>query len=151
MLSNKDSITRLYYGDMYSDDGQYMATKSPYYDAIDTLLKARIKYAAGGQDMKITYVEGDKSHMDWDYTGVLTSVRYGTGANEAADKGNEATKTQGMAVITSNNPSLKLNQNDKVIVNMGAAHKNQEYRPLLLTTKDGLTSYTFDAAAKSLY
>ena len=33
MLSNKDSITRLYYGDMYSDDGQYMATKSPYYDA----------------------------------------------------------------------------------------------------------------------
>ena len=151
MLSNKDSITRLYYGDMYSDDGQYMATKSPYYDAIDTLLKARIKYAAGGQDMKITYVEGDKSHMDWDYTGVLTSVRYGTGANEVTDQGNEATKTQGMAVITSNNPSLKLNQNDKVIVNMGAAHKNQEYRPLLLTTKDGLTSYTSDAAAKSLY
>ena len=151
MLSNKDSITRLYYGDMYSDDGQYMATKSPYYDAIDTLLKARIKYAAGGQDMKITYVEGDKSHMDWDYTGVLTSVRYGTGANEATDQGSEATKTQGMAVITSNNPSLKLNQNDKVIVNMGAAHKNQEYRPLLLTTKDGLTSYTSDAAAKSLY
>lgn len=113
MLSNKDSITRVYYGDMYTDDGQYMATKSPYYDAIETLMKARIKYAAGGQDMKITYVEGDKSNMDWDYTGVLTSVRYGTGANEASDSGNEATKTQGMAVITSNNPSLKLKASDK--------------------------------------
>ncbi|MGT2750258.1 glycoside hydrolase family 70 protein [Streptococcus orisasini] len=151
MLSNKDSITRVYYGDMYTDDGQYMATKSPYYDAIETLMKARIKYAAGGQDMKITYVEGDKANMDWDYTGVLTSVRYGTGANEATDSGNAATKTQGMAVITSNNPSLKLTTNDKVIVNMGAAHKNQEYRPLLLTTKDGLITYTSDAAAKSFY
>lgn len=151
MLSNKDSITRVYYGDMYTDDGQYMATKSPYYDAIETLMKARIKYAAGGQDMKITYVEGDKSNMDWDYTGVLTSVRYGTGANEASDSGNEATKTQGMAVITSNNPSLKLKASDKVIVNMGAAHKNQEYRPLILTTQDGLATYASDNAAKSLY
>lgn len=151
MLSNKDSITRVYYGDMYTDDGQYMATKSPYYDAIEALMKARIKYAAGGQDMKITYVEGDKANMDWDYTGVLTSVRYGTGANEATDSGNEATKTQGMAVITSNNPSLKLNANDKVVVNMGAAHKNQEYRPLILTTQDGLAAYASDDAAKAFY
>ena len=35
MLTNKDSITRVYYGDLFTDDGQYMAQKSPYYNAID--------------------------------------------------------------------------------------------------------------------
>ncbi len=39
----------------------------------------------------------------------LTSVRYGTGANEATDEGTAETRTQGMAVIASNNPNLKLN------------------------------------------
>ena len=52
------------YGDLYTDDGQYMEKKSPYYDAIDALLRARIKYVAGGQDMKVTYMgvsrEADK-------------------------------------------------------------------------------------------
>lgn len=48
MLTNKDSITRVYYGDLFTDDGQYMAEKSPYYNAIDALLRARIKYVAGG-------------------------------------------------------------------------------------------------------
>ncbi|MBJ7654348.1 glycoside hydrolase family 70 protein, partial [Weissella confusa] len=53
LLTNKDTIPRVYYGDMYTDDGQYMATKSPYYDAISALLKARIKYVAGGQTMAV--------------------------------------------------------------------------------------------------
>ena len=53
MLSNKDSITRVYYGDLYTDDGQYMEKNLPYHDAIDALLRARIKYVAGGQDMKV--------------------------------------------------------------------------------------------------
>lgn len=149
MLSNKDSITRLYYGDMYTDDGQYMATKSPYYDAIDALLRARIKYAAGGQDMKITYVQGDTANMDWPYNGVLTSVRYGTGANEATDAGTAATRTQGMGVITSNNPSLKLNATDQVVLAMGKAHANQDYRPLVTTTANGLSIYATDAETPS--
>lgn len=145
MLSNKDSITRVYYGDMYTDDGHYMAKKTPYYDAIETLMKARIKYAAGGQDMAITEITGaNKKDWAWDYSGVLTSVRYGTGANEAADTGTQATRTQGMAVIVANNPDLKLAQSDQVRVNMGAAHKNQAYRPLLLTDKDGLHHYLSD-------
>ena len=136
MLSNKDSITRVYYGDLYTDDGQYMEKKSPYHDAIDALLRARIKYVAGGQDMKVTY--------KWSYNGILTSVRYGTGANEATDEGTAETRTQGMAVIASNNPNLKLNAWDKLQVNMGAAHKNQYYRPVLLTTKDGISRYLTD-------
>nr|WP_274377742.1 glycoside hydrolase family 70 protein [Leuconostoc mesenteroides] len=48
LLTNKDTVPRVYYGDLYTDDGQYMATKSPYYDAINTLLKARVQYVAGG-------------------------------------------------------------------------------------------------------
>lgn len=53
MLINKDSVTRVYYGDLYREDGHYMAKKTPYFDAIDTLLRARIKYVAGGQDMEV--------------------------------------------------------------------------------------------------
>ena len=53
LLTNKDTVPRVYYGDLYTDDGQYMATKSPYYDAINTLLKARVQYVAGGQSMSV--------------------------------------------------------------------------------------------------
>ena len=144
MLSNKDSITRVYYGDLYTDDGQYMEKKSPYHDAIDSLLRARIKYVAGGQDMKVTYMGVPREADKWAYNGILTSVRYGTGANEATDEGTAETRTQGMAVIASNNPNLKLNEWDKLQVNMGAAHKNQYYRPVLLTTKDGISRYLTD-------
>ena len=56
MLTNKDSVTRVYYGDLYREDGHYMAKKTPYFDAIDTLLRARIKYVAGGQDMEVKKV-----------------------------------------------------------------------------------------------
>ncbi|MDO4666634.1 MAG: glycoside hydrolase family 70 protein [Streptococcus sp.] len=144
MLSNKDSITRVYYGDLYTDDGQYMAEKSPYYDALDALMRARIKYVSGGQDMKVTYMGVPRESDKWSYNGILTSVRYGTGANEATDVGTAQTRTEGMAVITSNNPDLKLNKWDTLKVNMGAAHKLQKYRPLLLTTKDGIARYLTD-------
>ncbi len=148
MLSNKDAITRVYYGDLYTDDGQYMATKSPYYDALDTLMRARYRYVSGGQDMAVTYV-GSSDNPDFSYNGVLTSVRYGTGAETATDLGTSETRTQGMAVITSNNPDLQLGETDKVTVSMGAAHTHQAYRPLLLTTQEGLATYLTDADVPS--
>ena len=95
MLTNKDTVPRVYYGDLYTDDGQYMAQKSPYHDAISTLLKARIRYAAGGQDLKMNYV-GSGNTNGWDASGILTSVRYGTGANNASDGGTAETRNQGM-------------------------------------------------------
>ena len=58
-----------YYGDLFTDNGQYMAVKSPYYDQIVALLKSRIKYAAGGQAMNVQYPDGANG-------GVLTSVRF---------------------------------------------------------------------------
>ena len=147
MLTHKDTVPRVYYGDMYTDDGQYMAQKSPYYDAIETLLKGRIRYAAGGQDMKVNYI-GYGNTNGWDAAGVLTSVRYGTGANRASDAGTAETRNQGMAVIVSNQPALRLTSN--LTINMGAAHRNQAYRPLLLTTKDGVATYLNDSDANGI-
>lgn len=114
MLTNKDSITRVYYGDLFTDDGQYMAEKSPYYNAIDALLRARIKYVAGGQDMKVTKLNGYE---------IMSSVRYGKGAEEANQLGTAETRNQGMLVLTANRPDMKLGTNDRLVVNMGAAHK----------------------------
>ena len=147
MLTHKDTVPRVYYGDMYTDDGQYMAKKSPYYDAIETLLKGRIRYAAGGQDMKVNYI-GYGNTNGWDAAGVLTSVRYGTGANSASDAGTAETRNQGMAVIVSNQPALRLTSN--LTINMGAAHRNQAYRPLLLTTNDGVATYLNDSDANGI-
>lgn len=136
MLTNKDSITRVYYGDLFTDDGQYMAQKSPYYNAIDALLRARIKYVAGGQDMKVTKLNGYE---------IMSSVRYGKGAEEANQLGTAETRNQGMLVLTANRPDMKLGANDRLVVNMGAAHKNQAYRPLLLCKSTGLATYLKDS------
>lgn len=136
MLTNKDSITRVYYGDLFTDDGQYMAEKSPYYNAIDALLRARIKYVAGGQDMKVTKLNGYE---------IMSSVRYGKGAEEANQLGTAETRNQGMLVLTANRPDMKLGTNDRLVVNMGAAHKNQAYRPLLLSKSTGLATYLKDS------
>ena len=136
MLTNKDSITRVYYGDLFTDDGQYMAEKSPYYNAIDALLRARIKYVAGGQDMKVTKLNGYE---------IMSSVRYGKGAEEANQLGTAETRNQGMLVLTANRPDMKLGTHDRLVVNMGAAHKNQAYRPLLLSKSTGLATYLKDS------
>lgn len=139
LLTNKDTIPRVYYGDMFTDDGQYMAKQSPYYQAIDALLKARIKYDAGGQTMKMNYFPDEQS--------VMTSVRYGKGAMTASDSGNQETRYQGIGLVVNNRPDLKLSDKDEVKMDMGAAHKNQDYRPVLLTTKSGLKVYSTDANA----
>ena len=143
MLTNKNSVPRIYYGDMYTDDGQFMDTKTAYYDAIETMLKGRVKYVAGGQHMAVTYVNGDASMGD-SYKGILTSVRYGKGADTASDTGTAETRTEGIAVLVSNNPNLKLSDTDKVVVNMGAAHANQAYRPLIMATDSGIATYASD-------
>lgn len=160
MLTNKDAITRVYYGDMYTDDGQYMAKKSPYYDSIETLLKGRIKYVSGGQDMKLHYPAGANESLNnagktaYDRTELLTSVRYGKGADTAEDSGTEETRYSGILTIVSNNPKLELYQGDDsfantITVNMGAAHKNQAYRPLLLGTENGILQFASDQEASA--
>ncbi len=145
LLTNKDTIPRVYYGDMYVDGSQYMSKKTRYYQAISNLMKSRIKYVAGGQSMNVND------------NGILTSVRYGKGAATADDKGTDETRNEGIGVIISNNSSLSLSDKDKVVLHMGAAHKNQEYRAVILpsskaldngaVTNSYLHSYSSDADA----
>ncbi|GAA6112857.1 glycoside hydrolase family 70 protein [Apilactobacillus apinorum] len=145
LLTNKDTVPRVYYGDMYTDDGQFMATKSPYYQAIATLLKGRIKYVSGGQAMNAVSVNDNQDT-------VLTSVRYGSKALTKNSKGNNLTRNSGIAVVESNNPNLKLSSTDKVVIQMGAAHKNQAYRQLLATSDNGIATYdVYNKSSKILY
>lgn len=152
LTSYMEMVPRVYYGDLYTDNGQYMETKSPYYDAIDALLRSRIKYSAGGQKMDITYLPGDASMAAYDEsslyfsTGVLTSVRYGQEIMKADDtEGTELSRTSGWATIVSNNPMLSLDSSAKLTINMGQIHANQAYRPLLYGTADGVQVYLNDS------
>ncbi|MGT2929821.1 glycoside hydrolase family 70 protein [Streptococcus dentasini] len=138
LLTNKGSIPRVYYGDMFTDDGQYMANKTVNYNAIESLLKARMKYVSGGQRMQ-NYNIGNGE--------ILTSVRFGKGALKATDKGDATTRTSGVGVVMGNQPGFKLNKGQVVALNMGAAHANQEYRALMVSTKDGVATYATDADA----
>ncbi|GAP05007.1 glycoside hydrolase family 70 protein, partial [Fructobacillus tropaeoli] len=139
MLTNKGTVPRVYYGDMYQDNGQYMQQKSLYYDAISSLMTARKQYVAGGQTMSV------------DENGLLKSVRFGKNAMTAQDTGDAETRTEGVGVIIGNDPSVKVADGQTVTLDMGAAHKNQAYRPLILTTSDGIQTYDSDENAPVVY
>ncbi|CBI13549.1 putative glucosyltransferase-T [Streptococcus gallolyticus UCN34] len=152
LLTNMESVPRVYYGDLYTDNGQYMATKSPYYDQITTLLQARIRYAAGGQSMAVTYytpassMSTDNADSVLNETGVLTSVRYGYGIMTADQEAtDDSVLTSGIVTIISNNPNLQLDDSEVIAVQVGVAHAGQYYRPLLYPTADGLQSYLNDS------
>ena len=139
ILQNMEQVTRVYYGDLYTDNGQYMATKSPYYDAITTLLKNRMKYVSGGQSMKVDTFNGKE---------ILSSVRYGKDIM-TADQTTcvaETSKHSGMLTLIANNQDFSLGDGT-LKVNMGKLHANQAYRPLLLGTDKGIVTYENDAAA----
>ena len=138
MLQTMGAATRVYYGDLYTDNGQYMAKKSPYFDQITTLLKARPKYVAGGQTSYIHNLAGDGVSSAKDNKEVLVSVRYGQ----------DLMSNSGMLTLIANNPDLKLADGETITVNMGAAHKNQAYRPLLLGTDKGIVSSLNDSDTK---
>ncbi len=140
ILTNKDTIPRIYYGDLYTDGGQYMAQETRYYPTITNMMKARIKYVSGGQTLNYD-----------DNTGVLTSVRFGKGAMTASDKGTAETRTEGIGVIISNDTGLSLKNGSSVVLHMGAAHANQKYRALVLTTADGVQNFTSDQGAPVAY
>ncbi|MHA8138268.1 glycoside hydrolase family 70 protein [Lactobacillaceae bacterium Scapto_B20] len=133
LLTNKDTVPRVYYGDMYTDDGQYMANKSPYFDSITSMMKNRIKYVAGGQSMKINKVDGNE---------ILSSVRYGKGVNKATQKKSHSklARTSGLAVLMTNLPNGKFNKNSTVKVNMGRIHAKQKYQLIQQSTKNGIAT-----------
>ena len=131
LLSNKDTVPQIYYGDLYNETAQYMQEKSIYYDAITTLMKARKQFVSGGQTM--TKLSDN----------LIASVRYGKGVADANSKGTDSlSRTSGMAVIVGNNPQMA---EQTISINMGRAHANEQYRNLLDTTDNGLT-YNADGA-----
>ena len=149
MLQTMGAATRVYYGDLYTDNGQYMAKKSPYFDQITTLLKARSKYVAGGQTSYIHNLAGDGVSSAKDNKEVLVSVRYGQDLMSKTDtEGGKYSRNSGMLTLIANNPDLKLADGETITVNMGAAHKNQAYRPLLLGTDKGIVSSLNDSDTK---
>lgn len=149
MLQTMGAATRVYYGDLYTDNGQYMAKKSPYFDQITTLLKARSKYVAGGQTSYVHNLAGAGVSSAKDNKEVLVSVRYGQGLMSKTDtEGGKYGRNSGMVTLIANNPDLKLSDGETITVNMGAAHKNQAYRPLLLGTDKGIVSALTDADTK---
>ena len=139
ILQNMEQVTRVYYGDLYTDNGQYMANKSPYYDAITTLLKNRMKYVSGGQSMKVDTFNGKE---------ILSSVRYGKDIMTADQTTGvaETSKHSGMLTLIANDSNFSLGDGT-LKVNMGKLHANQAYRPLLLGTDKGIVTYENDAAA----
>ena len=126
LLTNKDTVPQVYYGDLYDETDQYMQNKSVYYDAITTLMKARKSYVSGGQSMiKIN------DHL-------LTSVRYGKGIIDGNVSMTDILgRNSGIAVVVGNDAQMA---NQTISINMGKAHANQAYKQLLGTIDSGLTS-----------
>ncbi|GAB3622022.1 hypothetical protein GCM10027418_01040 [Mariniluteicoccus endophyticus] len=112
ILTNKATTPTVYYGDMFRTDGAYMAEKTPYYDEIDALLKARKSYAKGEQR---AYEFSDKT---------AATVRLG------------ADRATGMATVISTDPAV----NQTVVVDMGRDHANQKFRDVLGKSTQVLTT-----------
>lgn len=124
LLSDKDTVPQVYYGDLYNETAQYMQEKSIYYDAITTLMRARKQFVSGGQTM--TKLNNN----------LLASVRYGKGVVDANSNGTDKlSRTSGMAVLVGNDSNMA---QQTVAINMGRVHANQQYRNLIDTTENGL-------------
>ncbi len=90
--------TRVYYGELYTDDARYMAKQSPYYDAITTLLTNRMKYVSGDQSMKVDSFGGKE---------ILYSVRYGKDIMSADQiRGVETIKHSGLLTLITNDSNF---------------------------------------------
>lgn len=109
LLTNKNTVPTVYYGDMYQTGGSYMSKKTPYYDAITKLLKVRKDYAYGNQ--KVTNYTSNTSPKTAGQD-LISSVRYGKDRNT------------GVATVIGNNPKL----DTTIKVNMGSSHKNQVFK-----------------------
>ena len=123
LLTNKDTIPTVYYGDLYNETKSYMTSKSIYYDAIANLLKARKKYVTGGQTMACA--NGNPN--------LLVSVRLGKGVKDVNSVSNDPlAKTTGMVVVVSNKPNLN---KQTILINVGKEHAGQKFINIMDTTK----------------
>jgi dextransucrase len=119
-LTNKDTVPTVFYGDMWEAADSYMATESPYFDAITALLEARKTTVSG--DQTVTNFASNLS--DTPGQDLISSVRSGTD------------RLTGIGVVVGNQPEL----DTTIEVDMGAAHANQEYTDALGYHAETLTT-----------
>lgn len=107
LLTNKDTVPTVFYGDMFKTNASYMAEPTIYNEVITNLLKVRKQYAAGNQ--KVTYYQTNTGKVEGQ--DLIASVRFGDN------------RETGAATVIGTNPNT-----DKTIkVDMGAAHANQVF------------------------
>ncbi len=111
MLTNKDTVPTVFYGDMYESDKGYTSVKTPYYDAIVRLLMIRQKYVSGAQI--VTYYQTNTS-PNVAGQDLVASVRIGTDRHT------------GVATVVGDNPATSTT----IQINMGMLHANQIFSNL---------------------
>ncbi|WP_052702730.1 glycoside hydrolase family 70 protein [Paenibacillus beijingensis] len=120
LLTNKDTVPTVYYGDMFKSTASYMSEKTQYFEPIVKLLQARQKYVSG--DQKITYYNSNTSwSAGWD---LLASVRFGT------------SRDTGVATVIGSNP----NTQELISVDMGKLHANQTFEDVMGFNTQKLTT-----------
>ncbi|MEK4649058.1 glycoside hydrolase family 70 protein [Exiguobacterium sp. FSL W8-0210] len=125
LLSNKNTVPTVYYGDLYQTDASYMSKTTPYYDEITNLLKVRKQYAYGKQHVAY-HTSNTSKEAGKD---LISSVRFGKDRNT------------GVATVIGKNAAL----DTTVQVNMGKTHANQVFvdasgvtKTKLVTDKNGI-------------
>ena len=125
LLSNKNTVPTVYYGDLYQTDASYMSKTTPYYDEITNLLKVRKQYAYGKQHVAY-HTSNTSKEAGKD---LISSVRFGKDRNT------------GVATVIGKNAGL----NTTIPVNMGKTHANQVFvdasgvtNTKLVTDKNGI-------------
>lgn len=120
ILTNKDTVPTVYYGDMFKSTASYMSEKTQYFEPIVKLLQARQKYVSG--DQKITYYNS-KTSWSAGYD-LLASVRFGT------------SRDTGVATVIGSNP----NTQELISVDMGKMHANQTFEDVMGFNTQKLTT-----------
>ncbi|MFD1692111.1 glycoside hydrolase family 70 protein [Azotobacter chroococcum] len=123
LLTTKDTVPTVFYGDMFMSSKPYMSAPTPYRDDIVNILKLRKQFAKGEQVIRY-----EDSNTGGNGEDLISNIRLGND------------RKTGVAVVAGNNPAL----DTTIVVDMGAQHRNQwfvdamGYQPeRLKTDKDG--------------
>lgn len=108
LLTNKDTVPTVYYGDMYQTDASYMKKETPYFNEIANLLQVRKNYAYGKQRVT-NYTSNTTQTAGKD---LIASVRLGKD------------RKTGVATVIGKNAAL----DTTIQVDMGKVHANQVFK-----------------------
>ncbi|WP_460426622.1 glycoside hydrolase family 70 protein [Azotobacter armeniacus] len=123
LLTTKDTVPTVFYGDMFMSSKPYMSTPTPYRDDIVNILNMRKQFAKGEQVIRY-----EDSNTGTNGEDLVSNIRLGND------------RKTGVAVVAGNNPAL----DTTITIDMGAKHRNQWFvdamgyhAERLKTDKDG--------------